>query len=328
VELLVVIMILATVGALTTGSVDSLQSKHRVNETVKSGRAIIETLEKSDGLSFVSDFGRLPIKKSDGTWSWNEDELKLIYLQDYKKSDNSDFKANTYDLFDLKGAAQKLTGIDNQVVNCDELKGQKLGGGWRGPYCSFRPGEIVEGSDVNDSWGNSWELSSKVTDLSDMNENLSIVSLGRDGLKEEEAGAKKGWQDRDLIFSLRKNFIYNAELNVSVEVGDSLALTDVGFIYFSPFSTYSASEIKVELVAVFDEYSMSSSNWKNTVTSQPNFSISVNGNSTSFTLQGLYVGRRSLLVYGKKSEGGYAFGALQNLNIRPGTNYVSVKLRD
>lgn len=326
VELLVVLMILATLATLTTTSVESIQSKYRAKQTVSRGRKIIEALEQSDGLSFVSDFGRLPVKKDGSRWGWNEDELKLMFFNKFEKQSGLKFEAAPYRLFDLKTAAAKLSGLDLSVVNSNELKNAVMGGGWRGPYALFDSRDINDADVLTDGWGQAWDLSATIDDLTDANENFSIISFGRDGVNDSDAEAGGGWQDEDTVFSLRNNYVYNAELAVSVKLSDSITLDQIGVVYFSPYAQYSNSGLTIEPAAAFTAFTLSNSSWSSVVSTLSDFSISVSGNSGSFNLQNLYVGHRALLVYGRKPDGNYVFSRLQYLNIKPGTNFVSVKI--
>ena len=324
VELLVVLMILATAGALTTTSIETTQGRQRSSETVKKGQDITAALERSEGLSFVSDLGRLPIRKEGSEWSWNEDELRLLYASEYKKQDGSSFTVTPYRLFDLKTAAGKLSGLATAVTNSNVLNMQ-LGGGWRGPYCSmnFFQNKTAE---LTDGWGHAWDLSGKVTTLSAADESFTLKSLGRDGMESGLSGAGTDWQDREILFTLQKNYVMNAELTVKLDINSALTVEAIGFVYFSPYAVYSSSKLTAEMAAASAEISTLNSVWSSLRINPAQFSLTVEGNTRNFILRNLYTGQKALMVYARNSGGGFAFSQLHIVHIKPGTNSLAVKL--
>lgn len=195
IELLVTMAILTTLVAVAAVSTKGTQDKGRADRTARMGRQLIEDLERAEGLSFVSDFGRLPE---------TDEELRFLLTHTYT---NLSGAVRSVPLFTREALDFPPT-VPSTVRAAVQLP--QLGGGWRGPYS--RVAQSVEGPLV-DGWGNPFSFSSNI-----------LTSRGRNDLP---GGSE--WQDRDQSFEVFPNRV----ANVQVEVGVERVRASDGTTYFS-----------------------------------------------------------------------------------------------
>ena len=205
VELMVTLVILA--GLLTAASVSTatFRERHRAEKTASIGRAIVDALNRVDGLSFVSDMGRLPA---------SADELKYLFAQD-----NGLAALPAYSQHAL--AFSGLPIADSHVTNNFAMP--TLGAGWRGPYCDTAAAALGADGALLDGFGGEWSFDGEI-----------LVSFGRDQSPDFDDAAAS-WQDSDQVFSLRPaRLTSEVELTVNVSCVSSNAVRELHAYYFEP----------------------------------------------------------------------------------------------
>jgi prepilin-type N-terminal cleavage/methylation domain-containing protein len=205
VELLVVLVILAGLMTVASVSTASLRERHRAEKTARIGQAIVDALNRSEGLSIVSDLGRPPA---------DTDELKYLFSRD----NGVDDPAPAYALHgsvipDLDPSAHHIT---------NNLAMPALGAGWRGPYCDAAA--LDGGLALRDGFGGEWVFDG----------GTNLVSFGRDQT-EDIPGENAAWQDRDQTFPFRpQRMTGEVELTVTVSCASSNAVAELHVYYFEP----------------------------------------------------------------------------------------------
>jgi len=321
VELMVILAIMAGLVTVASVSVETTQNKARADKTAAIGRQVVEDLERSDSLSFVSDFGRLPR---------NTDEVKFLFSRTIVDSGEVDREAAPQQFRTLElpgtlppgappGSATKLENAFGDPV---------LGVGWRGPYSLVTElrQEEDEPTEFLDGWQNEWEV------VLDGTAFAGLRSPGRDGL----AGGT-GWQDKDLEFPLRRN-PENADLQgqVIVRAADDTEYTTKGqftnltlrIVYFTPdFDPNFPENAATKNIATV-EFTWNGISWDN-----PSRPEQASANPFLFRLSGLSAGRRALFIYafgtpsGSTNEALYV-GGVRLVHIQPGTNRMELRLTE
>jgi prepilin-type N-terminal cleavage/methylation domain-containing protein len=207
VELLVTLVILAGLMTVASVSTATLRERHRVEKTERTGQAIIEALNRYEGLSFVSDMGRPPV---------DTDELKLLFSRD----NGADDPAPAYALHE-----SVIPDLDPSVRHItNNLAMPVLGAGWRGPYCETAA--LDGGLALRDGFGGEWAF-----------DGTNLVSFGRDQA-EDIPGESAAWQDRDQTFPFRpQRMTGEVELTVNVSCASSNAIHELHAYYFEPLFT-------------------------------------------------------------------------------------------
>lgn len=202
VELLVVLVIL--VGLMTAASVSTagLRERHRVETTARAGQAVVDALNRSEGLSFVSDMGWLP---------GNPDELAFLFVRNH----DADFpRAYTQHTLTIPNIP------DVRVTN--NMAMPVLGTGWRGPYCDTV--KLDADFVLRDGFGGEWEF-----------DGTNLISLGRNQ-ELETFPEDAAWQDIDQVFSFNPEHLTDADLTVNVSLASSNIISELHVYYFKPKS--------------------------------------------------------------------------------------------
>ncbi len=266
VELLVVLVILASVAVSVAVSSSGMFERTRVDRTTAQGEALRDALEAHDGLSIVSDLGTSYFRAIqtamtntvDGT-----DTALLNLLFDYRHPREITVEVegaepvtgtiikevaayqtraftNTY--------ATLLSGIvTNATLRTKMLDrwfggasaSPQLGGGWRGPYCTAK----VMDSDriLRDAFGGAWHFSTNNVSRSAFA--FSLMSLGRD---RAEGGAD--WPDEDLLIDVRSPT--ETTLTVTGVPPDGATAQSLHVFYFEPEVAFTANAVLEEDVGL------------------------------------------------------------------------------
>ena len=264
VELLVVLVILASVAVSVAVSTSGMFERTRVDSTMAQGEAMRNALEAHDGLSIVSDLGISYLRAIqtaitntvDGT-----DTALLNLLFDYRHPHEI--------MLDVEGSEPITSTVEKEVaayrtLTCTNtyaalLSGivtnatlrtrmldrwfggiaaaPQLGGGWRGPYCTAK----VLDSDrvIRDDFGGAWRFSTNAASRSTFA--FSLMSLGRD---RAEGGAD--WPDEDRPFGVRS--AVDTTLAVTGVPPDGATAQSIHVFYFEPDVAFTASAVLEEEV--------------------------------------------------------------------------------
>ncbi len=321
VELMVVLAILAAV--LTTVSVSTIASRdrQRVEKTQRQGRAMVEALTRTDGLSFISDFGRLP---------QTIDEVKWLCQRAIFNSTSTIHEAPLYQLLPIwrantassTGAVSLKTFIGSSNSVKTALEAAHLGAGWRGPYTSAvvlqtETEEDKTESRLCDAFGGDWvfEEGSGTTDA-------QLISYGRDQLK-DDAGQERSWQDSDQRFA-----IHQAQISQQVELAVSLTwgeeqLASASIYYFEPTLIGKNTSYSMDIQCL---YHTTQTNPASFVIS-PAQPVTLNGNIPNPSdSSGLTIGLRAIVVTATDTNSNKAISAVQYVHLKPGTNHLDISL--
>ena len=266
VELLVVLVILASVAVSVAVSSSGMFERTRVDRTAAQGEVLRDALEAHDGLSIVSDLGisyfraiQTAITNTvDGT-----DTALLNLLFDYRHPREITVEVegaepasdtiikevaayrtltctNTYAAF-LSGI---VTNATLRAKMLDKWFGgasaaPQLGGGWRGPYCTAK----VMDSDriLRDAFGGAWRFSTNGVSRSAFA--FSLMSLGRD-----RAESGTDWPDEDRLFDVRSPA--DTTLTATGIPPDGATAQSLHVFYFEPEVTFTANAVLEEDVGL------------------------------------------------------------------------------
>ncbi len=266
VELLVVLVILASVAVSVAVSSSGMFERTRVDRTTAQGEALRDALEAHDGLSIVSDLGTSYFRAIqtamtntvDGT-----DTALLNLLFDYRHpreitvevegaepaSDTIIKEVAAYQTLTFTNTyATLLSGIvTNATLRTKMLDkwfggtaaAPRLGGGWRGPYCAAK----VLDSDrvIRDAFGGAWRFSTNTASRSAFA--FSLMSLGRD-----HAEGGTDWPDEDRLIDVRSPA--ETTLTVTGVPPDGAAAQSLHVFYFEPEVTFTANAVLEEDVGL------------------------------------------------------------------------------
>ena len=266
VELLVVLVILASVAVSVAVSSSGMFERTRVDRTTAQGEAMRDAFEAHDGLSIVSDLGTSYFRAIqtaitntvDGT-----DTALLNLLFDYRHPREI--------TVDVEGADPITSTVEKEVAAYHTLTctntyamllsaivtnatlrtkmldkwfggaaaAPQLGGGWRGPYCTAK----VMDSDriLRDAFGGAWRFSTNNVSRSAFA--FSLMSLGRD---RAEGGAD--WPDEDRLIDVRSPT--ETTLTVTGVPPDGAAAQSLHVFYFEPEVTFTANAVLEEDVGL------------------------------------------------------------------------------
>ena len=231
VELLVVLAILAAIASSVAVSADGMGFRAKVEEARRQGEAMRDAIRRSDGLSLAADMGmnphefssgalgllasrafrigtqRLPDERLDGE---NPGHLRFAPL--YREYRLDELRASTTNL-----ESSALAALDAAVANDAALSNAwsqtRLGGGWRGPYCTA----AVQDSEtrlLKDPFGGFWDV--RVMDGADLSGTAALTSCGGDQIPDSCAGADTNdWRNADMEFPFSAT---NAAVSLTVEV--------------------------------------------------------------------------------------------------------------
>ena len=266
VELLVVLVILASVAVSVAVSSSGMLERTRVDRTTAQGEAMRDALEAHDGLSIVSDLGisyfraiQTAITNTvDGT-----DTALLNLLFDYRHPreitvevegaepapDTIIKEVAPYQTLTFTNTyATLLSGIvTNSTLRTKMLDkwfggtaaAPQLGGGWRGPYCAAK----VLDSDriLRDAFGGAWRFSTNTASRSAFA--FSLMSLGRD-----HAEGGTDWPDEDRLFGVRSPA--DTTLTVTGILPDGATAQSLHVFYFEPEVAFTANAVLEEDVQI------------------------------------------------------------------------------
>ena len=329
VELLIVLTILAGLVTAVSVSSASMQDRRRANETERQGTAIADAWSRSEGLSFVSDFGEAPNDIG---------KLQLLFRKDYAgkleingtqqaKRPDVGLKASlirqapaftllTAKVTDLPPANDtSLAGaLPTTNLTLNNLPPVTLGGGWRGPYCTEK---LPLSADVaTDAFGGAWHLQSEDgTDVSTQAQAgkapVTLISYAADRMK-DGIPAPTDWKNRDRRFVLKAP---NPTLSVDVDIDSSVdvsKLTTYVYVY-GPKVTWPA------IGAAAD--------------TNPTVALQCVGyafpSNTSGLVSGkeLTIGQRTVFIWSKSTDGTYYYIPPRTMNLTSGNNTLKGTLR-
>ncbi len=298
VELLVALVIMASLVAVASVSVETTQNKARADKTAAIGRGTVEALERSDGLSFVSDFGRLP---------QDAEELMFLFSQKILAAGVEEEAAPYREIeltipSDTEDQDGNPVGLAFRDRFNDLSPKPALHAGWRGPYSRVTElgtigSDSAKRSALLDGWKNEWGV------VLDGGEVSALKSPGRNGVFDP---GDADWQDKDLPFPINRSLATkDVALNIRVRVFDNSGneidegtLTDfaLGAVVFFP-------KADPKFAAVDHEEK---------VTTNPSGDASY-----SLSLTGLTVGHRMVFVFA--SGGGHNYASIPKLlHVKPG----------
>lgn len=321
VELLVVLAIMVGLVTVTSVSVGTTQDKARADKTAAIGRQVVEDLERSDRLSFVSDFGRLP---------QSADEVKFLFSRSFIDSGevNREAANHQFRTLVLPGSLPVGAPPGSGTKLSDAFGVPVLGVGWRGPYSVVTELDHEDGepSEFLDGWKNEWEVSLEGGSFS------GLRSLGRDG---RTGGVE--WQDKDLDFPLHRS-VESVDLQgqVIVRAADGNEYTTEGqftdftlrVVYFTPeFDPNFPLNATTENVATV-EFTWNGVAWEN-----PARTEQASANPFQFRLSGLTAGHRAFFIYAfgtptTEVDKALYGGGVRLVHVEPGTNRMEFRLTE
>ena len=314
VELLVVLVILASLAVSVAVSSAGAIDRAKRDRTIRQGEAMRDALERPDGLSIVSDLG--PIFD---TATANDDErdarnrARLGYLfcpsNRFEIMVGEDASLHRVDAFKelqfyktltcplLPMNATSLTGVDEGkfTVLTNELGMVSLGCGWRGPYC----GERVLDSDftLRDGFGGIWECFASPT-------NCLLVSRGLDRAA-DELDTSKTWQEEDLLFEVRTRDAVSLSISIDETTLNATPVKKLHVFTYSPSFSISATAAD-ETIPVTIETA-----YTNAV-----------GQAAIEVTSGLSVGSRMVFAFVEYTDGNCLAARPQRIVLRPGSNHL------
>lgn len=334
VELLVALVIMASLVTVATVSVESTQLRARADKTSRMARAIADDLESADSLSFVSDFGRLP---------GNADEVKFLFSRTIINSSEVEQTAAAYQLQPVtlpENATPPLPtgegpydGLIKDAFGTAALgTTPMLGVGWRGPYSQAVQ---LRGSDgaLIDGWGNLWDVEFESGKLD------ALRSRGRDGIV--DVVPMPDWQDKDIRWPVRRNAVTdNIELHIDVVIrgldgikrtaeSDFTALT-LKILYFTPEFSASLPEepgaVNKNIATVEFTRNIATPGWSE----HPARAEQSTGDAFAVTVSGVTAGRRLIFLYAAGTPAGgtpaHFGGGARLVDVQPGTNRIEYTL--
>lgn len=313
VELLVVLVILASLAVSVAVSSAGAIDRAKRDRTIRQGEAMRDALERPDGLSIVSDLG--PIFD---TATANDDErdarnrARLGYLfcpsNRFEIMVGEDASLHQVDAFKelqlyktltcplLPTNAASLTGVAKEFTELTNKFGVvSLGCGWRGPYC----GERVLDSDftLRDGFGGIWECFASPT-------NCLLVSRGLDRAA-DGLDTSKTWQEEDLLFEVRTRDAVSLSISIDETTLNATPVKKLHVFTYSPSFSISATAAD-ETIPVTIETA-----YTNAV-----------GQAAIEVTSGLSVGSRMVFAF-VEDEGGKCYAARpQRIVLRPGSNHL------
>lgn len=299
VELLVVLVILASLAVSVAVSSAGAIDRAKRDRTIRQGEAMRDALERPDGLSIVSDLG--PIFD---TATANDDErdarnrARLGYLfcpsNRFEIKELQLYKTLTCPLLPTNAAS--LTGVSKEFTELTNKFGVvSLGCGWRGPYC----GERVLDSDftLRDGFGGIWECFASPT-------NCLLVSRGLDRAA-DGLDTSKTWQEEDLLFEVRTRDAVSLSISIDETTLNATPVKKLHVFTYGPSFSISATAAD-ETIPVTIETA-----YTNAV-----------GQASIEVTSGLSVGSRMVFAF-VEDEGGKCYAARpQRIVLRPGSNHL------
>ena len=314
VELLVVLVILASLAASVAVSTSGTVDRAKRDRTVRQGEAMRDALDRADGLSVVSDLG--PIFDTDTLDEYDRslrNSARLGYLfcpsNRLEAALDDDTGPHHMDAFKelqlyrtltcplLPTNAASLTGVDATRLQSltNGLGVVSLGCGWRGPYCR----ESVLDSDLTlrDGFGGIWECIASST-------NCLLVSRGQDRTADDSVPPAT-WQDEDLVFEVRTRDATSLSVTIDESTLDATPLKKLHVFTYGPtFSipTTAADETIPVTIATSYAYAV--------------------GQAAIEISSGLSIGSRMVFAFVEYADGKCLAARPQRVLLRPGGNHL------
>ena len=307
VELLVVLVILASLAISVAISSGGSLDRAREERTRRQGEAMRNALERADGLSIVSDMG--PLLDPSATEAQNLGRLGFLFSRETSCEVSVDEAGGTATTNLLKLAppfvsmTAPLIPTNMSFANIFELTTKypsvSLGCGWRGPYCSER---VVQDGLLRDGFGGMWECAVAQTNGATT---TLLISRGRD--RAPDGIAVKDWPDADFTLPVRSPDALSLAVNASCADEALASPFYLHVIAFSPsLSILPTGDDATEMSIATRHFCATNS-----------LSLSIDA--------GLSAGSRAFFVFAEK--GGLYYGAPpQHVVLRPGTNELKVNL--
>lgn len=317
VELLIVLVILASVAVSVAVSSSGMIDRARMEETRRQGEAMQSALERADGLSIVSDLGPLfDTETLDDAERDAKNLARLGYLfcpsnffeitvgEGAEVTHSTVFKVvppyslQECELLPTNFAAQAgiPAGLESRFASVTNgLGGVSLGCGWRGPYCRER----VRDADglMRDGFGGLWECAATST-------NCLLISRGQDRA-EDGTSTTRNWKEQDQLFEVRTGtglVTLAVSLDENSMEGDS-AISNIYVFAYAPKLTIDNTADDRASVGI------------DTVCRRfPNASSAI--------VDGLSMGERVFFVVGEDAESRFYAARPQRMILRPGVNEI------
>lgn len=328
VELMVSLVIL--VGIMTTAvlSTSTLREQRRAQKTAKDGETIIEALYQVDGLSFVSDFGRLPVPQTavDATPDALIKELKALFANTLDGEDISLYREYPLTATGVIPSGSPIVNSPSYASKITSyLQGASLGTGWRGPYC--RSIKLDTEERLLDGFGGEWVFEDSASDVLIS----TLTSYGRDQM-EDVAEVNLAWQDKDISFPLHRS-ISQVDLDVEVRFYTATRpeLQELRLYYFQPsfaniFETpVDAANLRNRLMCL---YTSDRSNFSSIQVNASKPVTTTGVDSASSVSSGLTIGKRAFIIHAKEKDTTKEYIVLHYQVLHPGTNQINVTLRE
>ncbi len=323
VELLVVLVILASLAVTVSVSTSGMLERAHVDKTRLQGEAMRDAFEAHDGLSIVSDLGigflrgvqNSMTNTTDGTdtaplsllFSYRH-PLEVVALYEGADPDvGTVFKevagygvvntTNTYRqiVADAVTNAVDFSKFGNSPVG--------FGGGWRGPYCSAKV--MDADGQLRDGFGGTWRFGTNSTSRSSFS--FSLVSLGRDRC---EGGID--WADADAGFDVR---LSPTTMSVSLEAPDGVSIVAYYAFCFEPSVQLTYSNTVEEDVLL------------RSVSTRSGEPVCTFSETDVTSDKAITPGLRLVSAVGVTLEGGVLHAPPRPVMIRPGSNFVELSLK-
>lgn len=315
VEMMVVLLIMAGLVTATSVSLDTTRDKVRADKTAAIGREVAEALERNEGLSFVSDFGRLPR---------HADEVQFLFFRTFVDSAGTTREAAPYRHETL--TLDALPDVPQEVVSA--FGSPTLPVGWRGPYC-----HRVE---FLDGWKNPWHvLDASGAPLSG-GEISMLESWGRDHARDPDPLPHgQAWQDTDLQVSVERNLVTeNIDLGIDVTIRDANGnnltresdFKEFHVFFFTP--SFDGSGFLADSGANVERLHFERQTPASWSSPPAGRGESIQGTPFSLTLSGLTVGERLVFLYALGSGSETFAGAPKLVRLRPGGNHIDYTLNE
>lgn len=322
VELLVVLAILAAIASSVAVSVDGMGFRAKVEEARRQGEAMRDAIRRSEGLSLAADMGMNPHEFGPGALGLLSSRAFRIGTQrlaDGRLDEEhpGDFRLapiyREYGLDELRlsatnVSASALAALDAAMAGDAALSNSwaqaRLGGGWRGPYCTaaLQDGETWL---LKDPFGGFWDV--RAMDGVGTSGTAALMSYGRDQIPDTSAGADKNdWRNKDLAFPLSPT---NATVSLTVEV------------FLDP-SAESSKTVHVYCVAPTLDLADEECTMRGLMAHATVSATSAGGSET--IRDGLAPGEWAVFVF--TSDGETKFAPVRKVLLSPGSNKVKILL--
>lgn len=242
VELLVVLVILASLAVTVSVSSSGMIDRAHVEKARRQGDAMRSALTRDEGLNLACDMGRLPNPAQPGELALLASRVFRSDVQ-HREGDYGPLDKDTagdgnlrfaplyrsYSMLELKNSITnnpaeyaQLTAFMGMASVSNLWRNTSVGGGWRGPYCTACP-QDSENQQMTDPFGGLW-------DFAEDGSMRTIVSYGFDQLADTDAYAETNdWRAADLRFPVCPTND-TATLHVRLEWTEEVSSTGTVFV--------------------------------------------------------------------------------------------------